>query len=85
MATGMARIQPQFGAELGFSSASQIPSVNICDPSLTTAVRSRSRAAHQSDAMNSFRGGMQVHAVPESERAFDAAGRQLPWGYEYAE
>ncbi|KAK8166617.1 hypothetical protein IWX90DRAFT_433314 [Phyllosticta citrichinensis] len=35
--------------------------------------------------MNSFRGGMQVHAVPESERAFDAAGRQLPWGYEYAE
>ncbi|KAK8434893.1 hypothetical protein IWX49DRAFT_33464 [Phyllosticta citricarpa] len=35
--------------------------------------------------MNSFRGGMQVHAVPESERAFDAAGRQLPWGYEYAD
>ncbi|GME49647.1 hypothetical protein GTA08_BOTSDO07534 [Neofusicoccum parvum] len=32
--------------------------------------------------MNSFRGGMQVHAVPESERAFDAAGRQLPWGYD---
>lgn len=28
---------------------------------------------------------MQVHAVPESERAFDAAGRQLPWGYEYAD
>ncbi|KAF2135681.1 uncharacterized protein K452DRAFT_330094 [Aplosporella prunicola CBS 121167] len=26
---------------------------------------------------------MQVHAVPESERAFDATGRQLPWGYEY--
>lgn len=38
-----------------------------------------------SDTMNSFRGGMQVHAVPEAERAFDAAGRQLPWGYEYAE
>lgn len=28
---------------------------------------------------------MQVHAVPETERAFDASGRQLPWGIEYAE
>ncbi|KAF2722256.1 hypothetical protein K431DRAFT_284208 [Polychaeton citri CBS 116435] len=26
--------------------------------------------------------GMQVHAVPEGERAFDTAGRRLPWGYE---
>ncbi|TKA71057.1 hypothetical protein B0A49_07767 [Cryomyces minteri] len=35
--------------------------------------------------MNSLRGGMQVHAVPDAERAFDASGRQLPWGYEYAD
>ncbi|EON66436.1 hypothetical protein W97_05534 [Coniosporium apollinis CBS 100218] len=28
---------------------------------------------------------MQVHAVPETERAFDASGRQLPWGIEYAD
>jgi hypothetical protein len=31
------------------------------------------------------RGGMQVHAVPEAERALDANGVRLPWGYEYAE
>ena len=30
-------------------------------------------------------GGMQVHAVPESERAVDANGQKLPWAYEYAE
>jgi hypothetical protein len=30
-------------------------------------------------------GGMQVHAVPESERALDANGQRLPWAYEYAE
>ena len=35
--------------------------------------------------MNQFRGGMQVHSVPEHERAFDASGTRLPWGYEYAE
>lgn len=35
--------------------------------------------------MNSIRGGMQVHAVPESERVMDASGKRLPWGYEYAE
>ncbi|KAL1304637.1 hypothetical protein AAFC00_003601 [Neodothiora populina] len=35
--------------------------------------------------MNSLRGGMQVHAVPESERAIDASGKRLPWGYEYAD
>jgi hypothetical protein len=35
--------------------------------------------------MNSIRGGMQVHAVPESERAVDASGKRLPWGYEFAE
>ncbi|KAF1808591.1 hypothetical protein P152DRAFT_462314 [Eremomyces bilateralis CBS 781.70] len=29
--------------------------------------------------------GMQVHAVPESERATDANGRKLPWAYEYAD
>jgi hypothetical protein len=28
---------------------------------------------------------MQVHAVPDSERAFDSTGRRLPWGYEFAE
>lgn len=28
---------------------------------------------------------MQVHAVPESERAVDASGKRLPWGYEFAE
>lgn len=32
-----------------------------------------------------LRGGMQVHAVPESERAIDANGQRLPWAYEYAE
>jgi hypothetical protein len=30
-------------------------------------------------------GGMQVHAVPEAERALDANGQRLPWAYEYAE
>ena len=36
--------------------------------------------------MNStFRGGMQVHAVPEEERARDSRGQALPWGYAYAE
>ncbi|KAF2227214.1 hypothetical protein BDZ85DRAFT_187760 [Elsinoe ampelina] len=33
--------------------------------------------------MPSIRGGMQVHAVPDNERAFDANGRKLPWGYDY--
>ncbi|KAF2658407.1 hypothetical protein K491DRAFT_713581 [Lophiostoma macrostomum CBS 122681] len=28
---------------------------------------------------------MQVHAVPDSDRAFDSTGRKLPWGYEYAD
>lgn len=28
--------------------------------------------------------GMQIHAVPESERALDSAGRKLPWGYDYS-
>ncbi|CAI6262458.1 unnamed protein product [Periconia digitata] len=28
---------------------------------------------------------MQVHAVPDSERAFDSAGRRLPWAIEYAD
>jgi len=35
--------------------------------------------------MNSMRGGMQVHAVPDNEKAFDASGRRLPWAFEYAE
>ncbi|KAI5251106.1 hypothetical protein E4T42_04563 [Aureobasidium subglaciale] len=35
--------------------------------------------------MNAIRGGMQVHAVPESERALDASGKRLPWGYEFAD
>lgn len=29
--------------------------------------------------------GVQIHAVPESERAVDSNGRRLPWGYDYAE
>lgn len=40
--------------------------------------------AHRSP-MNSFRAGMQVHAVPDDERARDASGQPLPWGYAYAE
>ncbi|KAF2257336.1 hypothetical protein BU26DRAFT_42052 [Trematosphaeria pertusa] len=28
---------------------------------------------------------MQVHAVPDSERAFDSTGRRLPWAFEYAD
>ncbi|PVH94079.1 hypothetical protein DM02DRAFT_573496 [Periconia macrospinosa] len=28
---------------------------------------------------------MQVHAVPDSERAFDSSGRRLPWAIEYAD
>ncbi|KAL5114838.1 hypothetical protein ACEQ8H_007267 [Pleosporales sp. CAS-2024a] len=28
---------------------------------------------------------MQVHAVPDSERAFDSTGRRLPWAYEFAD
>lgn len=28
---------------------------------------------------------MQVHAVPDAERAFDSQGRRLPWGLEFAE
>jgi hypothetical protein len=35
---------------------------------------------------NPFRaGGMQVHAVPEAERAVDTNGQRFPWAYEYAE
>ncbi|PNS14752.1 hypothetical protein CAC42_1981 [Sphaceloma murrayae] len=33
----------------------------------------------------SLRGGMQVHAVPDNEKAFDANGKRLPWAYEYAD
>lgn len=28
--------------------------------------------------------GVQIHAVPESERAVDSNGRRLPWGYDYS-
>ncbi|KAF2639397.1 hypothetical protein P280DRAFT_430030 [Massarina eburnea CBS 473.64] len=28
---------------------------------------------------------MQVHAVPDSERAFDSSGRRLPWAFEFAD
>ncbi|KAF2839864.1 hypothetical protein M501DRAFT_932488 [Patellaria atrata CBS 101060] len=28
---------------------------------------------------------MQVHAVPENERAYDSTGKQLPWAIEYAD
>ncbi|KAI9656652.1 MAG: hypothetical protein M1831_004562 [Alyxoria varia] len=34
---------------------------------------------------HNLRGGMQVHAVPDEERVVDSSGRQLPWGYSYAE
>ena len=38
------------------------------------------------DSRSPFRGGggMQVHAVPDGERA-TVNGQQLPWAYEYAE
>ncbi|KAF1989235.1 hypothetical protein K402DRAFT_17417 [Aulographum hederae CBS 113979] len=46
----------------------------------------RIAASPNNAAMASFRGGgMQVHAVPEAERAFDQSGRRLPWAYDYAE
>ncbi|KAL9084859.1 MAG: hypothetical protein Q9159_005022 [Coniocarpon cinnabarinum] len=33
-----------------------------------------------------FRGGMQVHAVPDDERVIDAStGAKLPWGYSFAD
>ncbi|KAI9709964.1 MAG: hypothetical protein M1820_003042 [Bogoriella megaspora] len=35
--------------------------------------------------MNAMRIGVQVHAVPENERAFDSKGNRMPWGYEYAD
>lgn len=38
-----------------------------------------------SASIHAMRPGMQVHAVPDSERAFDASGRKLPWGFEYAD
>ncbi|KAF2017411.1 hypothetical protein BU24DRAFT_388636 [Aaosphaeria arxii CBS 175.79] len=28
---------------------------------------------------------MQVHAVPDSERAYDSSGRRLPWGFDFAD
>lgn len=37
------------------------------------------------DMMNAMRGGMQVHAVPDNEKAFDAKGNRLPWAFEFAE
>ncbi|EGP87011.1 uncharacterized protein MYCGRDRAFT_109336 [Zymoseptoria tritici IPO323] len=30
------------------------------------------------------RAGVQIHAVPDSERATDPSGRKLPWGYDYS-
>lgn len=44
------------------------------------------RKNRQMDARSPFRGGggMQVHAVPDGERA-TVNGQQLPWAYEYAE
>lgn len=36
-------------------------------------------------SMHSFKAGMQVHAVPDEERAIDPSGKPLPWAYEYAE
>ena len=61
-------------------------SFTITPPSLSSPALPTfdSHLPHNS-AMNSIRGGMQVHAVPESERAVDASGKRLPWGYEFAE
>ncbi|TLD29934.1 ferric-chelate reductase [Venturia nashicola] len=44
------------------------------------------RKKQQMDARSPFRGGggMQVHAVPDGERA-TVNGQQLPWAYEYAD
>jgi len=35
--------------------------------------------------MNALRGGMQIHAVPENEKAIDSNGKRLPWAVEYPE
>ena len=48
-------------------------------------VHRRWRLGRTRDEMNAIRSGVQVHAVPEHERAYDSAGRRLPWGYTYAE
>jgi hypothetical protein len=50
---------------------------------------SNNRKKKNMDSRSPFRGGrggggMQVHAVPEGERA-TVNGQQLPWAYEYAE
>lgn len=44
------------------------------------------RSSQKMDTRSPFRGGggMQVHAVPDGERA-TVNGQQLPWAYEYAE
>ncbi|KAI9663248.1 MAG: hypothetical protein M1821_008296 [Bathelium mastoideum] len=48
-------------------------------------VHRRWRVGRTRDEMNAIRTGVQVHAVPENERAYDSAGRRLPWGYTYAD
>ncbi|KAB8337090.1 hypothetical protein FH972_021394 [Carpinus fangiana] len=35
--------------------------------------------------MKAFNAGMQVHAVPDDERALDNRGQPLPWGYAYGD
>ena len=47
---------------------------------------SKDKTHKQMDSRSPFRGGggMQVHAVPDGERA-TVNGQQLPWAYEYAE
>jgi hypothetical protein len=47
---------------------------------------SNNRKKNNMDSRSPFRGGggMQVHAVPDGERA-TVNGQQLPWAYEYAE
>ncbi|KAF2237780.1 hypothetical protein EV356DRAFT_564399 [Viridothelium virens] len=48
-------------------------------------IHRRWRVGRTRDDMNAIRTGVQVHAVPENERAYDSSGRRLPWGYTYAD
>jgi hypothetical protein len=47
----------------------------------STANSMNRNSANNQPPWNRIR-GMQVHAVPESDRAFDSQGRKLPWGYD---
>lgn len=81
--TGLTLTQISLKA-IGSSSAKQ-SAARYCVIKTSTSFDRHFSSSSHSFKMNSLRGGMQVHAVPESERAVDASGRRLPWGYEYAE